>query len=174
MQIQSLLAVLAFASAPAAPSQYRGVGPLLLVAFIAAIIVYDRYQRQQALKALAVSRRLEFLGKTLPPDFPRNMLGKLGSWYHVGRWRRSANVISGMEGNDRLVAFDAVVGRGRYQFRQTWVARRVSRPSNAPAVAEDMLYRQAGPWRAVAQKRQLLRGTRMNAATIAEMWQRLL
>jgi hypothetical protein len=102
------------------------------------------------------------------------MLGKLGSWYNFGRWRTSRNVISGMEGSDRLLAFDAVVGSGRRSFVQTWVARRSSTaPQPPPLAAGALLYRQLGPWRAVAQKRTLLGGTRISVPKIEELWQQL-
>jgi hypothetical protein len=175
MPISFSVAAFALASqfTNAAPGHPTGTTPLVIAAVVAAVLLYARYQRQQSLKSLAESRRLQYLGKALPPDFPREMLGKLGSWYHIGRWRRSANVISGMEGSDRLLAFDAVVGRGRRRFEQTWVARRVSATSHPPMVDGDFVYRQAGPWRAIARKRQLFRRTTMTAATIEEMWQRL-
>jgi hypothetical protein len=165
------------ASSPVDPSfvdRYIQFLPWVMVGVILVSVLYLRYRRQQSLKALAESHHLEWLGSRLPPDFPAEMLGKLGSWYHFGGWRGSENVISGMEGNDRLLAFDAVIGRGRGRFEQTWVARRVAAPSHPPDISGPLLYREAGPWRAVARKPRLLGGTRMNSSSIEEIWQRLL
>lgn len=152
--------------------------PYLFVGVVigAIFILYVRHTRGRSdtMRRLAARRGLQYLGMTVPTEFPRKILDDLYTGWLIPRWDGPHNAISGVEGNDFLVAFDIRVHRGKSHYRRTIVARRSSNATPKTGVGKRYLYRTMGDWQMVTLQSSVLSISRLiEPGTIEKLWERL-
>lgn len=143
---------------------------------VSSVFVYRKYRRRRAdgMGLLAKKHGLQWLGMTLPSDFPRKLLDDLYSGWAVPRWSSPHNVIGGAQGEDYLLAFDITVAKNDTTYQRTIVARRSRTAKAKISFTRGYIYRCLGLWHISTPESTVIVLPRMiELVMIEKLWEQL-